>query len=59
MLVVAMVSIVAMFILLIGFIYLFERFREICKEKDLYIEILEDEIKILEDYIEQNRGETE
>ena len=59
MLIMAMVSIVAMFILLIGFIYLFERFREICKEKDFYIETLEDEIEMLENYIEQKWGETE
>lgn len=59
MLVMAMVFIVAMFILLIGFIYLFERFREICKEKDFYIKTLEDEIEMLEDYIEQNGSETE
>ena len=58
MLIMAMVFIMTMFILLIGFIYLFERFREICKEKDFYIESLEDEIEMLEDYIEQNWGET-
>lgn len=58
MLVIAMVAIVAMFILLIGFIYLFEKYQRMCAEKDFYIATLEDEIEILENYIEQKGSET-
>ena len=54
MFVVGMVSIMAMSILLFGFIYLFEKYQNMCAEKDSYIETLEDEIEILEEYIERN-----
>lgn len=60
MLIMAMVSIVAMFILLIGFIYFFGKYQQMCAEKDSYIETLEEENEILKEFIEwkENQNET-
>lgn len=52
--VIAIVAIVAMFTLLFGFIYIFEKQQLMCAEKDSYIETLEEENEILKEFIERN-----
>lgn len=54
MLVIAIVAIIAMFILALMFVYTVEGYKLICAEKEWYIETLEEEINLLEDYIEMN-----
>lgn len=52
--VIAIVSIVAMFILLFAFIYLLEKYQQVYDENKWYIETLEEENEILREFIERN-----
>lgn len=54
MLVIAIVAIVAMFILLFAFIYLLEKYQKIYDENKWYIETLENENEMLREFIERN-----